>query len=97
MALNNSGFDDALELTQQDRLLAWLKGNTTGNARIHAGVPEGRLAGDKTGTGSYGTINDIGIIWPPKSSPIIVAIYVTQNKKDAASQDAVIYISLNLI
>jgi beta-lactamase class A len=51
---------------------------------------EGWLVGDKTGTGNYGTTNDIGIIWPPKGSPIVVAIYFTQNKKDAAPRDDVI-------
>ena len=89
-SLNKLVFGDALELTQQDQLLAWLKGNTTGSARIRAGVPNGWLVGDKTGTGSYGTTNDIGIIWPPQGSPIIVSIYFTQNKKDASPRDDVI-------
>ena len=89
-SLNKLVFGDALELTQQDQLLAWLKGNTTGSARIRAGVPKGWLVGDKTGTGSYGTTNDIGIIWPPQGSPIIVSIYFTQNKKDASPRDDVI-------
>jgi len=89
-SLNKLAFGNALGLTQQDQLLAWLKSNTTGVARIRAGVPNGWLVGDKTGTGSYGTTNDIGIIWPPKGSPIVVAIYFTQNKKDAAPRDDVI-------
>ncbi len=89
-SLNKLAFGKALELTQQDQLLAWLKGNTTGSARIRAGVPKDWLVGDKTGTGSYGTTNDIGIIWPPKGSPIVVAIYFTQNKKNAAPRDDVI-------
>ena len=38
----------------------------------------------------YGTTNDIGIIWPPQGSPIIVSIYFTQNKKDASPRDDVI-------
>ena len=89
-SLNKLVFGDALELTQQDQLLAWLKGNTTGSARMRAGVPEGWLVGDKTGTGNYGTTNDIGIIWPQNASPIVVAIYFTQNKKDATPRDDVI-------
>lgn len=89
-SLNKLVFGDALELSQQNQLLAWLKGNTTGSARIRAGVPKGWLVGDKTGTGSYGTTNDIGIIWPPQGSPIVVSIYFTQNKKDASPRDDVI-------
>lgn len=89
-SLNKLVFGDALELTQQNQLLTWLKGNATGSAKIRAGVPNGRLVGDKTGTGSYGTTNDIGIIWPPQGSPIVVSIYFTQNKKDASPRDDVI-------
>jgi beta-lactamase class A len=81
---------DALRLSQQEKLIAWLKSNVTGNTRIRAGVPEGWLVGDKTGTGRYGTTNDIGIIWPPNGSPIVVALYFTQNKEDALPRDDMI-------
>ena len=76
--------------TERKQLITWMKGNTTGNNRIRAAVPKGWVVADKTGSGSYGITNDIGIIWPPKCSPIIVAIYFIQNKKDASSQDDVI-------
>lgn len=81
---------DVLAPQQREQLVAWMKDNTTGNTRIRAGVPRGWIVADKTGTGDYGATNDIGIIWPPKCSPIVVAIYFTQNKKDAAAQDNVI-------
>ena len=79
-----------MESQQREQLQVWLKNNTTGNATIRAGVPNGWIVGDKTGSGDYGTRNDIGIIWPEKCSPIVVAIYTTQNKKDAISRDDVI-------
>lgn len=76
---------------QRDLLLTWLKDNTTGNERIRAGVPKGWVVGDKTGTNVYyGTTNDVAIIWPPHSSPIVIAIYFTQNKKDAPHRNDVI-------
>ena len=81
---------DALGLSQREQLRSWLKSSTTGNSRIRAGVPKGWLVGDKTGSGKYGTTNDIGIIWPPQCSPIVVAIYFTKNQKDAALRDDVI-------
>ncbi len=81
---------NVLASPQREQLQAWLKSNTTGDSRIRAGVPKGWIVGDKTGTGNYGTTNDIGIIWPTKCSPIVVAIYFTQNKKDAAPRDDVI-------
>ena len=81
---------DVLASSQREQLQLWLKNNTTGKDRIRAGVPKGWVVGDKTGTGDYGTTNDIGILWPPKKSPIIVVIYVTQSKKDAVPRADII-------
>jgi beta-lactamase class A len=82
---------DALEAPQREQLVTWLKGNTTGNTRIRAGTPQGWVVGDKTGTcGSYGTTNDIGILWPPKGEPIIVAIYFMHPDKDAPARNDIL-------
>lgn len=81
---------DVLANTQRALLLYWLKNNTTGNARIRAGVPKDWVVGDKTGTGAYGTSNDIGIIWPAQQAPIIMAIYFTSPLKTAKPNDQVI-------
>jgi beta-lactamase class A len=90
-SLQKLAFGNVLASPQRELLLTWMKNNTTGNARIRAGVPKGWIVGDKTGTGDYGTTNDIGIIWPPNCpQPIVAVIYFTQNKKDAAPRDDVI-------
>ena len=81
---------DALALPQRKQLQKWLKSCSTGDSRIRAGVPKDWIVGDKTGTGDYGTTNDVAIIWPPNRSPIVVAIYFTQNKKDANPKNDVI-------
>ncbi|OYK80490.1 hypothetical protein CbuD7D7780_04280 [Coxiella burnetii] len=81
---------DILAFPQRIQLQTWLKNNTTGNAKIRAGVPKDWIVGDKTGSGGYGTTNDIGIIWPPKRAPIVVAIFFTKNKKGAVSPDSII-------
>ena len=65
------------------QLITWIKGNTTGDATIRAGVPSGWTVGDKTGSGNYGTTNDIGLLWPPSGEPVVLTIYFTQLKKDA--------------
>jgi beta-lactamase class A len=59
------------------QLLAWMRENTTGANRLHAGLPAGWQLGDKTGTGPkrFGLVNDIGIIFPPGRKPIIAALY----------------------
>ncbi|MDN0086630.1 class A beta-lactamase [Yersinia nurmii] len=79
-------FGDGLAPAQQQQLAQWLKGNTTGNASIRAGVPAGWVVGDKTGSGDYGTTNDVAILWPPTGAPLILAVYFTQHKKDAESR-----------
>jgi len=76
--------------SQRKQLLTWMKNNTTGNARIRAGVPKGWIVADKTGSGDYGIMNDIGIIWPPKHAPIVVVIYFSQNKKNAIHREDVV-------
>lgn len=81
---------NALGSVQREQLLTWMKNNTTGDTRIRAGVPKGWIVADKTGSGSYGITNDIGLIWPPEGAPIIVSIYFTQDKKEAPKRDDII-------
>jgi beta-lactamase class A len=90
LSLQRLAFGDALEPRLQLQLRVWLQGNTTGATRIRAGVPADWQVGDKTGTGDYGTANDIGLLWPPHRAPVVVAIYTTQGEKDAkARNDAI--------
>ncbi|HEX7391273.1 MAG TPA: class A beta-lactamase [Acidiphilium sp.] len=63
---------------ERTRLVGWMKNCKTGGARIRAGVPAGWTVADKTGTGDYGTTNDIGVIWPPGKPPIVLTVYFTQ-------------------
>lgn len=83
--------------TQRAQLQTWMKENTTGNTQIRAGVPMGWIIGDKTGSGDYGTTNDIGVIWPPNQKPIIVVVYLTQSKKTATDGHEVIAEATRLI
>ncbi len=90
-SLQRLAFGDVLTVPLREQLQTWLKSSTTGNERIRAGVPQGWIVGDKTGTGSYyGTTNDIAIIWPPNCAPIIAVIYFTHDKKEAVKEDKVV-------
>lgn len=89
-SLQQLALGNVLALPQREQLQAWLKNNITGNNRIRAGVPKGWIVGDKTGTGGFGSTHDIGLIWPPNGSPIVVALYFTQHKKSAEPRDDVI-------
>lgn len=96
-SLQHLAFGNVLALPQREQLQTWMKNNTTGDTKIRAGVPKGWIVGDKTGDGQYGTTNDIGIIWPSKCSPIVIAIYLTQNKKDAVKREDVIASATRII
>jgi len=74
---------DTLSIEKRELLIDWMKRNTTGDALIRVGVPKGWVVADKTGAGSYGTRNDIAIIWPPKGDPIVLAVLSSRDKKDA--------------
>jgi beta-lactamase class A len=78
----------ALSPASRDQLTKWMVGNKTGDARIRAGLPAGWRCGDKTGAGERGTTNDIGVLWPPGRSPIVVTIYLTETSSDTAKRNA---------
>ncbi|WP_107482227.1 class A beta-lactamase, partial [Streptomyces sp. b94] len=82
---------EALPAPEREQLTTWLRTNTTGDAVIRAGVPKNWVVGDKTGTGSYyGARNDIAVVWPPDSSPIVIAILSNRATKDAEPSDELI-------
>lgn len=70
--------DDVLGVQQREQLKAWMLGNATGAARIRAALPgSGWLVADKTGSGDYGTANDVAVVYPPSAAPFVVAVYFT--------------------
>ncbi|MCX4524149.1 MULTISPECIES: class A beta-lactamase [unclassified Streptomyces] len=74
---------DALTPGHRERLTGWLLSNTTSGDRLRAGLPRDWAVADKTGAGSYGTNNNVGIAWPPGRPPVVLAILST--KPDAAA------------
>ncbi|WP_454830807.1 class A beta-lactamase [Pseudoxanthomonas wuyuanensis] len=83
---------DALGEASRKQLLAWLRGNRTGDNRLRAGLPAGWQVGDKTGTadnGSNGTSNDIAILWPPGRAPLLLTCYLTESPLSAAARDGI--------
>lgn len=81
---------NALPADKRKILTDWMRGNTTGDKLIRAGVPKDWEVGDKSGAGSYGTRNDIAIVWPPNRAPIIIAILSSRDKKDATYDNELI-------
>jgi beta-lactamase class A len=67
----------ALSPASRDRLLGWMRECKTGLRRLRAGLPEGWVAGDKTGTGANGSHNDVMIAAPAGRAPILVASFMS--------------------
>ncbi|MFF4172409.1 class A beta-lactamase [Streptomyces sp. NPDC001744] len=80
----------ALPADKRALLTDWLERNTTGDRTIRAGTPKGWQVGDKTGTGGYGTRNDIAVIWPPGAAPLVLAVLSRRDVKGAAHDDALV-------
>lgn len=81
---------DLLSDDERERFTNWLQGNETGDTLIRAGAPKGWKVGDKSGAGSYGTRNDIAVVWPPNREPIVIAIMSRHDTEDAKYDDALI-------
>ncbi|SFO42597.1 beta-lactamase class A [Geodermatophilus obscurus] len=81
---------DAAAPEDREQLVDWLRRNTTGDALIRAGVPDDWDVGDKTGTGAYGTRNDVAVVIPPGRSPIVLAVMSSRDEPDAEHDDALI-------
>lgn len=81
---------DALGKSEREQLVTWMRGNTTGAKRIRAGVPASWAVADKTGSGDYGTGNDVGLLYPLGKPPILLAVYFTQPNKDATWNNEVV-------
>nr|WP_239127455.1 class A beta-lactamase [Asanoa siamensis] len=79
-------------LSSPDRMILtqWLRRNTTGDTLIRAAVPADWQVGDKTGSGGYGTRNDIAVVWPPTGAPIVLALLSSRDEKNAPSDDQLI-------
>lgn len=83
---------DALPADKRAFLRDLLERNATGAGaqRIRAGVPQEWIVADKTGTGNYGTLNDIAIAWPPKSAPLVISIMSSKATQDAEYNQALL-------
>ncbi|CAM03552.1 beta-lactamase class A [Saccharopolyspora erythraea NRRL 2338] len=81
---------DALPEDKRAFLRDLLQRGTTGARRIKAAVPPGWTVANKTGTGDYGTLNDIAVVWPPDSAPLVIAIMSSKPAKDAEYDEALL-------
>ncbi|WP_052425245.1 class A beta-lactamase [Streptomyces fulvoviolaceus] len=81
---------DALGRRDRGLLTHWLLNNTTSSTRFRAGLPKAWTVADKTGGGSYGTNNNVGIAWTEDGAPIVLAVLTTKPDQDAARDDELV-------
>lgn len=73
---------DALRPRDQWVLRGWMQSNTTSIDKLRAALPTGWWCADKTGGGSYGTQNDVGLITAPDGTRITFAILTRASVTD---------------
>jgi beta-lactamase class A len=82
---------NTLASASKERLIGWLAGNKTGDARLRGGLPRDWRVGDKTGAGERGTTNDVAVIWPaPGRPPLFVSVYLTGSSPDGEHRNATV-------
>jgi beta-lactamase class A len=80
---------DALGADWREMLTGWMADAQTGLGMLRAHLPAGWRAGDKTGRGGNGAVNDVAIFWPPDRPPILLACYTSEGAADTAAREAI--------
>lgn len=88
---------NALPPRERQRLTGWLIACATGAARIRAGVPSHWKVGEKTGTGGFGSGNDVGVIWPESRAPIVLSIYTVRKGKDSKARNDILAAATRIV
>lgn len=76
---------DALAAPQRQQLEDWMRANETSSMR--AGLPPGWTTADKTGSGDYGSTNDVGIAYGPAGQRVLLALMTRSRTNDPKAQN----------
>lgn len=76
---------DALAPPQRQQLDDWMRANETSSMR--AGLPPGWTSADKTGSGDYGSTNDVGIAYGPAGQRVLLAMMTRSQGTDPKAQN----------
>jgi beta-lactamase class A len=76
---------DALGAPQRQQLEDWMRANQTSSMR--AGLPPGWTSADKTGSGDYGSTNDVGIAYGPQGERVLLAIMTRSQVNNSSAEN----------
>jgi beta-lactamase class A len=76
---------DAFAPPQRQRLEDWMRANETSSMR--AGLPPGWTSADKTGSGDYGSTNDVGVAYGPAGQRVLLALMTRSQANDPKAQN----------
>jgi beta-lactamase class A len=88
---------DALPVPDRQLLYRSLARSTTGEGLVRAGVPAAWQVADKSGTGGYGTRNDVAVVRPPGEAAWVIAVMSTRASRGAEPSDALVADATRLI
>ncbi|MER5931369.1 class A beta-lactamase [Streptomyces sp. NPDC002054] len=79
---------DVLPAGDRRLLTGWLIANTTNTERFKAGLPADWILADKTGGGQeYGVANDVGVVWTPEGTPLVMSVLTTKPGSPTGPRD----------
>ncbi len=88
---------DALSRPDRALLTHWLLHNQTSSTRLRAGLPSSWAVADKTGGGSYGTNNNVGIAWTEDGTPLVLSLMSRKFDQDATTENKLIADTAHLL
>lgn len=80
----------ALAGPDRRRLRGWMLRNTTSDDRFRAGLPDGWRLADKTGSGAYGCLNDVGVAYGPAGERLVLAALTRRDRADDVGEPALL-------
>lgn len=81
---------EALSESSREQLTTWMENDKVADALFRSALPADWRIADKTGAGGYGARSLIAVMWPPTGTPIIAAVYMTENEASFADRNAAI-------
>jgi beta-lactamase class A len=76
---------DVLAPPQRQQLEDWMRANETSS--MGAGLPAGWTTADKTGSGDYGSTNDVGVAYDPVGRRVLLAMMTRSKVNDPKAQN----------